>query len=205
MIASFVPFFALVKKVAITCLGDHRDPRKTPTATMNPLLVHTKVAMEIKRLSAPSKPGAMPVLYDTALSKALTTVYNVPAVETIWKRDTTLRIKGKSVGSFLNPKVDAILKAAKSPSGGKGAMEILGEDIELEGEWRDFKSLSSVLGDTLFIGKTFEISLSKLIILKAGVKFDWQEGEGGDATLLLALNTTWQGGGFQLRLGTASA
>ncbi|KAK0186811.1 hypothetical protein F5146DRAFT_1162410 [Armillaria mellea] len=63
--------------------------------------------------------------------------------------------------------------------------------------------LKTVLEATLFIGEEVDVRLHKLAMVDEGGHIDWSrgstQGKNHDATVLVALNTSWTGGAFHLR------
>ncbi|KAK0436104.1 hypothetical protein EV421DRAFT_1981775 [Armillaria borealis] len=126
-----------------------------------------------------------------------------------------------------NPNIDAIHSQSQPSSFGKGdqtvtdlkyrdGREVRGEDLKWNSRPDDsnstyyentFHSLTSdlknVVETTLFIGRRVEVKLYKLALYDKGGHFDWHRdsthGENHHATVLVALNTSWEGGSLLLR------
>ncbi|PBK96091.1 hypothetical protein ARMGADRAFT_925337, partial [Armillaria gallica] len=132
-----------------------------------------------------------------------------------------------SFGTLGSPNIDAIHSQSQPSSFGKGdqtvtdlkyrdGREVLGDDLKWNSRAdgsnstycaNTFHSLTSdlknVVETTLFIGRRVEIKLYKLALYDKGGHFDWHRdsthGENHHATVLVALNTSWEGGSLLLR------
>lgn len=125
-----------------------------------------------------------------------------------------------SFGTLGSPNIDTI--RAQSQPFGKGdqtvtdpayrdSREIFGNDITCPSDSHYTASLhllllglKTVLEATLFIGKEVDVWLHKLTLSDEGGHFDWHrgnssDGRGHNATVLVALNTSWSGGALHLR------
>ena len=152
----------------------------------------------------------------TPLAKALDAMTCIPFVQNsykIWEdRRHTLTIAGVEAGTLYNPKVDVILEKSIPSSFGKNSgtvldpsyrsgQEIRGEDIGFDGYIAE-KVLDDVKG-FMFPGRKVDAKLYKLAVYEDGGHFDWHRdsthSDKHHATLLLALNTSWEGGDLVFR------
>ncbi|SJL15597.1 uncharacterized protein ARMOST_19099 [Armillaria ostoyae] len=118
-----------------------------------------------------------------------------------------------SFGTLDSPNIDAIRSQSLPSSFGRGdqtvtdptyrnGREVRGEDLKWSHR-RLALELKNVLEKTLFVGKQVEIRLYKLSLYDKGGYFDWHRdsthGDNHHATVLVALNTSWEGGSLLLR------
>ncbi|KAK0436169.1 hypothetical protein EV421DRAFT_1739817 [Armillaria borealis] len=126
-----------------------------------------------------------------------------------------------SFGTLDSPNIDAIRSQSLPSSFGRGdqtvtdptyrnGREVRGENLKWPDSPRDAAAcrrlaleLTNVLEATLFVGKQVEILLYKLALYDKGGHFDWHRdsthGDNHHATILVALNTSWEGGSLLLR------
>ena len=128
-----------------------------------------------------------------------------------------LRIADKPAGTFEKPDVDLILQECTPSSFGKGDKTVLdpayrsGKEISAqkmevisESSYRYFCYISEdEIAAAMFAGKTVKLKFYKLAVYEEGGHFDWHmdttHSDQHHATLLLALNTSWEGGDLKLR------
>ena len=154
----------------------------------------------------------------TPLAEALDAMSSIPFVRNshhIWKDDyRTLTIAGVQAGNLYSPKVDVMLEKSIPSPFGKGSetvldplyrsgREIHGKEIGLN--YTEY-FLREALEDTkkiMFPGRKVGAKLYKLAIYEVGGHFDWHmdstHSDKHHATLLVALNTSWEGGDLVLR------
>ena len=122
-------------------------------------------------------------------------------------------IGGKPAGTFKKPDVDLILQESAASSFGRG------ETTVMDPTYRSGKEISAqnmdiaptYFSDTaeegisasMFLGKSVKVKFYKLAVYEEGGHFDWHmdttHSDQHHATLLLALNTSWEGGDLKLR------
>lgn len=167
---------------------------------------------------------AMPVLLNTPITRILNRMNNVPAVALkersvggrYWGAlgNISLKVKGKDAGTVSKPDVEKLLAASKPSPFGKGDKTVMDPDYRngKEIEAKDFKlgakifAAESLPASHLFCGQgPVTAKLYKVAIYEEGGKFDWHRdtthGDGHHATVLIALNTEWEGGKLSLRHG----
>ena len=127
-----------------------------------------------------------------------------------------LLIAGKPAGTFEKPDVNVILQESTASSFGRGettvldptyrnGKEIPAQNIDItEQAYRYFSRTSEdEISAAMFVGKTVKLKLYKLAVYEEGGHFDWHmdstHSDRHHATLLLALNTSWEGGDLKLR------
>ncbi|PBK96266.1 hypothetical protein ARMGADRAFT_895719, partial [Armillaria gallica] len=92
----------------------------------------------------------------------------------------------------------------------RNGREVRGEDFKWSDSPHDAAAchrlaleLKNVLETTLFVGKEVDIRLYKLALYDKDGHFDWHRdsthGDDHHATVLVALNTSWEGGSLLLR------
>ena len=126
-------------------------------------------------------------------------------------------VGGEEAGTLCEPKVDVILKHSKPSPFGRGeetvvdetyrrGHEVTGADIAFPDKYQydNFKSrLEKLVSATLFVPRQAKVKLYKLAIYREGGHFDWHvdttHSNSHHATILVALNTSWTGGDFNLR------
>ena len=127
--------------------------------------------------------------------------------------DSAISISGKPAGTLNEPDVNLILQESTASSFGRGettvldptyrdGKEIPAQNIALANEY--FSEISEDdISAAMFLGKTVNVKLYKLAVYEEGGHFDWHmdstHSDQHHATLLLALNTSWEGGDFKLR------
>jgi len=124
-------------------------------------------------------------------------------------------IAGKPAGTFLEPDVDLILQESTVSSFGRGettvldptyrnGKEISGQNTDIITSKSHFCGSSAIeISNAMFVGKSVELKFYKLAVYEEGGHFDWHmdstHSDQHHATLLLALNTSWEGGDLKLR------
>ena len=128
-----------------------------------------------------------------------------------------ISIAGEEAGTLENPNIDLILQHSTLSSYGKGertvmdttyrnGLEIPAESFKWVGKSYDPVDyhFNGKIAAAMFLGRKVKLELYKIAIYKAGGHFDWHMDTTHDddhqATLLLALNTTWEGGDLVLRV-----
>ena len=155
----------------------------------------------------------------TPLTKALDAMSCIPFIQNAiavsddpkYSHDT-LTIAGVEAGTLYNPKVDVILEKSIPSSFGKGSETVLDLSYrsgrEIHGENIEFgrQIWKGVLYDVkrvMFPGREVDVKFYKLAIYEVGGHFDWHKdsthSDKHHATLLVALNTSWEGGDLVLR------
>jgi len=121
-------------------------------------------------------------------------------------------IAGKPAGTLSEPDVDLILQESTVSSFGRGETTVLdptyrnGKEISSQNITSNSNlcgSLAEEISGNMFIGKSVELKFYKLAVYEEGGHFDWHmdstHSDQHHATLLLALNTSWEGGDLKLR------
>ncbi|KAK0458233.1 uncharacterized protein EV420DRAFT_1682270 [Desarmillaria tabescens] len=187
------------------------------------ILTYVQVSKSIEKLTEHHK--SLVVKRDSPVSKALNSVVSCPFVSfTLDYLNGDCKFRGPNdtpFGTLGSPNVDAIRAQSEPSSFGKGdqtvtdpayrdGREIRGKDITCPSK-SDYTAslhfllldLKTVLEATLFVGKEVDVRLYKLAMYDEGGHFDWHRdsthGKNHHATVLVALNTSWSGGAFQLR------
>ena len=153
----------------------------------------------------------------TPLAKALDAMSCIPcvlnAISIFDDPKDTLTIAGVEAGTLYNPKVDVILEKSIPSSFGKGSETVLDPSYrsgrEIQGENITFQSSNvgeEVLRDVqgiMFPGREVNAKLYKLAVYQDGGHFDWHmdstHSDKHHATVLVALNSPWEGGDLVLR------
>ncbi|KAG2091959.1 uncharacterized protein F5147DRAFT_722671 [Suillus discolor] len=170
---------------------------------------YSDVAYEVKR--------------ETKLTRALDNLACSPFVSFKSQVETTtckLLVKGEDAGTWMNPDVSVLQKHATPSPFGRGAETVLdptyrnGTELKayqlafsLQGEGTQYRQFVSEVEDklrtTMFVGRNVFLKLYKLAIYGEGGHFDWhRDSTHSDAhhgTVLVALNTEWEGGELMLR------
>ena len=164
-------------------------------------------------MEAINKETAMNMAIKTPLAKALDAMSCIPFIQTC--ADTAqvaLTIKGVDAGTIYEPKTDVILeKSVPSPFGRgsetvmdptyRSGREIHANDIKLENHTH--RAALYDIATAMFPGRQVKSKLYKLAVYEVGGHFDWHmdstHSDQHHATLLVALNTSWEGGDLVLR------
>jgi len=169
----------------------------------------------------------IPVRMKTPLSSALTRLSNSPAISFTATRfngfdsefiaDISLTVGGEDAGNFGHPSIEKIREKSKPSPFGKGDTTVM--DLEYrngrEVEAKDivlcpqaqkeafYELIKNHISESLFVDKPVEIELYKLALYGKEGHFDWHRdtthGDGHHATVLVALNTEWDGGNLALK------
>jgi 2OG-Fe(II) oxygenase superfamily len=154
----------------------------------------------------------------TPLAKALDAISCIPFVQNSYEilegYGEDLIIAGVEAGTLCSPKVDVILEKSIPSPFGKGSQTVLdpsyrsgreihGEDIDVKSKYYFVKEVLGNAEEFMFPGREISAKLYKLAIYEAGGHFDWHidstHSDKHHATLLVALNTSWEGGDLVLR------
>jgi len=123
-------------------------------------------------------------------------------------------IAGKPAGTLGEPDVDLILQESTPSSFGRGettvldptyrnGKEISSQNMDIASKSYFCQTSAGEVTDTMFIGKSVKLKFYKLAVYEEGGHFDWHmdttHSDQHHATLLLALNTSWEGGDLKLR------
>ncbi|PBK59332.1 hypothetical protein ARMSODRAFT_966995 [Armillaria solidipes] len=164
----------------------------------------------------------IPIVEQTPITRALDKIQSYPFVSfTLGPSATDFNLRDPETclarfGSLTAPDVEAILEASQPSSFGKGdqtvydtnyrnGREITAHNVEVQDPFGEnfTKKIIRTLCSTLFVGKSIKIALYKLAIYEKGGHFDWHRdsthGDNHHGTVLIALNTPWEGGGLHLR------
>jgi hypothetical protein len=169
----------------------------------------------------------IPVKMKTPLSSALTRLANSPAISFTATRfngfgsefiaDISLMAGGEDAGNFRHPNIEKILEKSRPSAFGKGEKTVM--DLEYrngrEVEAKDivifpqakkeafYELIKTHISESLFVDKPVEIELYKLALYGKEGNFDWHRdtthGDDHHATVLVALNTEWEGGNLALK------
>jgi len=127
-------------------------------------------------------------------------------------KDVALTVCNVDAGSLYKPKVDVILEKSTESSFGRGSetvldpsyrrgREIPAADIGINDDIQNM--LLFDMKTLMFPGREVNMKLYKLAVYETGGHFDWHmdstHSDKHQATLLLALNTSWEGGNLVLR------
>ena len=155
--------------------------------------------------------GAMEMKKKTPLTKALDAMSCIPfaSFAAEFMGATGLTVAGIEAGTLFDPKVDVILEKSVQSSFGRGSetvldpsyhngREIPAENIKLNDKDQARSYLYDNVKSIMFLGHTVDIKLYKLAIYETDGHFDWHRDSAHSdkhlATLLVALNTSWEGG-----------
>ncbi|KAK0234170.1 hypothetical protein IW262DRAFT_137614 [Armillaria fumosa] len=163
----------------------------------------------------------IPIVEQTPITRALDKIQSYPFVSfTLGPSATDIILEDPETcvrfGALTAPDVEAILEASQPSSFGKGdqtvydtnyrnGREITAHNVEVQEHFGESltKKIIRTLCSTLFVGKRIKIALYKLAIYEKGGHFDWHRdsthGDNHHGTVLIALNTSWEGGGLHLR------
>jgi hypothetical protein len=136
---------------------------------------------------------------------------NIPCE--LYNLESAISIAGKPAGTLEKPDVSLILQESTASSFGRGETTVLdptyrnGKEIPAENIAIANRYFPEVAEDeisaTMFLGKSVKVKLYKLAVYEEGGHFDWHmdstHSDQHHATVLLALNTSWEGGDFKLR------
>ncbi|KAK0244929.1 hypothetical protein EDD85DRAFT_785296 [Armillaria nabsnona] len=162
---------------------------------------------------------------DTPVTQALDNVISYPFVSfNLPPYLSEYSFEGKDetpFGALDSPNIDAIRSQSLPSSFGRGnqtvtdptyrnGREVRGEDFKWSESSHNAAAchrlaleLKNVLETTLFVGKQVNIRLYKLALYDKGGHFDWHRdsthGDDHHATVLVVLNTSWEGGSLLLR------
>jgi len=160
--------------------------------------------------------GGMTVKSTGPLAEALGQLRCFPYVEIPCKSfnlKCKLSIAGKPAGTFEKPDTDLILQESTASPFGRGETTVLdptyrsGREISAQNMDIAYTYFSNTaregISASMFLGKTVEVKFYKLAVYEEGGHFDWHmdstHSDQHHATLLLALNTSWEGGDLKLR------
>ncbi|OJA08729.1 hypothetical protein AZE42_11846 [Rhizopogon vesiculosus] len=173
-------------------------------------------------LSLPQEKEGYKVQTNTRLAHTLDKLADSPfasfPLDPRSKWDFSIKVKGEEAGTLMNPDVSVLQKhATPSPFGRgeetgidpsyKNGTELKARKLKLSAaeHQRVIDHIYWNLTSSVFLGKNLRIELYKLVICEAGGHFNWhRDSPHSDAhhgTVLLALNTEWEGGEFMLRHG----
>ena len=173
------------------------------------LLTFKRVQKELKKIK-----GGMTVESEGPLAEALGQLGCFPYAKVPCDFDYEFSVAGKPAGTFEKPDVDLILQESTVSSFGKGETTVLdptyrnGKEIparNMDISKHDYfcRTSEDEISAAMFIGKTVTLKLYKLAVYEEGGHFDWHmdstHSDQHHATLLLALNTLWEGGDLKLR------
>ncbi|KAK0429861.1 hypothetical protein EV421DRAFT_1744932 [Armillaria borealis] len=187
----------------------------------HPIITYLRIQKHLKRLTRQRR--GLDLKRNTPVARALNNVVSNPIVSFNLKSSLSkYRFMGPnetSFGTLGSPNIDAIHSQSDQTVTDlkyRDGHEVRGEDLKWNSRPDDsnstyyentFHSLTSdlknVVETTLFIGRRVEVKLYKLALYDKGGHFDWHRdsthGENHHATVLVALNTSWEGGSLLLR------
>ena len=194
-------------------------PTSTPPHECNTeheVLIYVHTQQHIDKLTTRAN-SAMPMKLSTPLTKAIDALSCIPFVQTSVHipvdQKAGFTIANIEAGTFYKPKVDVILEKSTPSSFGKGSetvldpsyrsgREIYAKDIGMKGHGIEREALNRIR-DFMFPGRKLDLKLYKLAVYETGGHFDWHmdstHSDKHHGTLLLALNTSWEGGDLVLR------
>ncbi|OAX33687.1 hypothetical protein K503DRAFT_504045 [Rhizopogon vinicolor AM-OR11-026] len=173
-------------------------------------------------LSLPQEKEGYKVQTNTKLAHALDKLAGSPfasfTLDPRSKWNFSIKVKGEEAGTLMNPDVSVLQKHATPSPFGRGkettidpsyrnGTELKARELKLSAaeHQRVLDHIYQNLTSAMFVGKDLKIKLYKLVIYEAGGHFNWhRDSTHSDAhhgTVLLALNTEWEGGDFMLRHG----
>ncbi|KAF8812934.1 hypothetical protein BYT27DRAFT_6399752 [Phlegmacium glaucopus] len=189
----------------------------TPTDESNTeheILTYIRVQQGIDDLVS-NNVDTMTMVQKTPLTKALDAMSYIPfvnfPVRLSDKEAPIFSVENNKAGTLYKPNVDVILEKSVQSSFGRGSetvldpsyrsgREILAQNITLENKIQEETDAMSFV---MFPGREVAVKLYKLAIYETGGHFDWHmdstHSDKHQATLLVALNTSWEGGGLVLR------
>ena len=157
----------------------------------------------------------MPVKIKGPLNDALEKLSCFPFVSLPLDSDSIeFSIAGQVAGTLQTPNVDLIMQKSTPSSFGKGektvtdeayrrGREIPAADIQFGGYSPFVGHIGETVSAAMFVGRSAELKLYKLAVYTDGGHFDWHmdstHSDEHHATVLLALNTSWEGGDLVLR------
>jgi hypothetical protein len=158
--------------------------------------------------------GAFPMAINTKLSRALDAMSCIPFMQfPLSSGNDVLTIGDVPAGDMHHPDVPLILQKSAPSAFGRGeetvldpsyrsGREIPAADIGLKaGKLMEY--LRETVNTTMFPRRTVELKLYKLAVYETGGHFDWHKdsthSDMHHGTLLVALNTAWEGGDLLLR------
>jgi hypothetical protein len=161
--------------------------------------------------------GAIPMAINTKLSRALDDMSCISFIQFPFDLGSgegcVLTIGDVPAGDMKHPDVDVILQKSAPSAFGRGeetvldpsyrsGHEIPAADIGLKADGL-MKSLQKSMNTIMFPRRTIELKLYKLAMYQTGGHFDWHmdstHSDMHHGTLLVALNTAWEGGDLLLR------
>jgi hypothetical protein len=201
-------------------IRDYEHFYKMSTATQgdideHEILTYIRAKERMDRIMMNSWRFGMKMKLNTPLTKALDAMSSIPFVQRgieVCENHSALTIAGVDAGTIYNPKVAFILEKSIPSSFGKGSETVLdpsyrsgrgihGETIGLTGDIAGSALYNAK--KIMFPGREVDVKLYKLAIYEVGGHFDWHmdstHSDKHHATLLVALNTSWEGGDLLLR------
>ena len=190
----------------------------TSPAVEHEYLIYARVREELDGLAEERTPFAT-MEKDSELSQALQDISCIPFIRFPVSDDWTpekkcgFTISGVSAGTLRHPDVDVILKNSTPSAFGRGEETVLdpsyrsGREIPAEKIGFPDKEMLKTFGqdvqEGMFPGRKVEVKLYKLAVYEPDGHFDWHmdstHSDTHNATLLVALNTSWKGGDLVLR------
>jgi len=172
------------------------------------LIIFRRVQKELDKIK-----GGISVKSTGPLPEALGQLSCFPYAEVPCYSDCDLSIAGKQAGTFEKPDVDLILQESTPSSFGRGETTVLdpsyrhGKEIQAQKiddtHYYFSRCSEDEISAAMFVGKTVNVKFYKLAVYEEGGHFDWHmdttHSDQHHATLLLALNTSWEGGDLKLR------
>ena len=190
----------------------------TSPAAEHEYLIYARVKEELDDLAEEGTPFAI-MEKDSELSQALQDISCTPFIQfpvsDYWTPENkcNFTISDVSAGTLRHPDIDVILKNSTPSAFGRGEETVLdpsyrsGREIPAEKiGFPDNKMLETFAADVqegMFPGCNVKVKLYKLAVYEPGGHFDWHmdstHSDTHNATLLVALNTSWKGGDLVLR------
>lgn len=186
------------------------------------LSIYERIGEHLDSISSSTE--AYKVLRQTKLTQALDNLAGSPFVSFKSRWDTApfkLLVKGDDAGTWFKPDVEVLQKHATPSPFGRGEETVLDPTYRNGTELKADELAFSLQGDkkshyisfvihiqdelatSMFVGKSVTLKLYKLAIYGEGGHFDWhRDSTHSDAhhgTVLVALNTEWEGGDLMLR------
>ena len=165
----------------------------------------------------PVAAGGIPMAINTKLSKALDAMSCIPFAKFPFyvndKGRYSFTIGDAPAGSLFRPDVGLILQKSTPSAFGRGSETVLDPSYrngrEIPAASIGFKTvdvmndLEEHVNSTIFPGRQITLKLYKLAVYETGGHFDWHmdstHSDKHHGTLLVALNTSWEGGDLLLR------
>ncbi|KDR67005.1 hypothetical protein GALMADRAFT_258670 [Galerina marginata CBS 339.88] len=176
------------------------------------VLTYIRVGRNINMPDANLNP--MDMKKNTPLTKALDSMSCVPFVRfpARFYEDLAFTVSNVAAGTVYEPNVKVILDKSAQSSFGRGSETVLdpsyrsGQEIPAADIGINHKIPDALLYDVkrlMFPGREVNLKLYKLAVYETGGHFDWHmdstHSDQHQATLLVALNTSWDGGDLVLR------